>query len=323
MAASEVLEPAAETVQHGTVVRAQSGFYYIRTHDGSIVEASARGKLKLVRGDDKVTSKTLVVVGDRVRFMMGQAGRAVITEIEERHTKLARKAAFKDKEHVIVANIDQLAIVLAATQPPPRLRGLDRYLVIAEHNHIASVIVVNKVDLLEPGVPDEVFGLYRDIGYPVIYTSAKRNIGIDALKAALVDKVTALAGPSGVGKSSLLNKVQPGLGQAVSEISEATGKGRHTTSAAELFPLEEGGYIADTAGLREVGLWDMDEGEIAVGFREFHDYIPLCKFSGCLHKGDPGCAVRAAVDSGAIAPQRYESYLRLIEEDAYKDPWEK
>ncbi len=323
MPTPEVLASPPQTAQQGTVIRAQSGFYYIRTPAGEVIESVARGKLKLARGDQRVTSKTLVVVGDRVTFEIGPDGRGVITEVAERHSKLARKAAFKDKEHIIIANLDQLAIVMAAAHPPPRLRGLDRYLVLAEHNHLDALIVVNKIDLLAPGVPEEVFDLYTKIGYPVLYTSVKRGQGIDALRAALVGKISALAGPSGVGKSSLLNAVQPGLGQSVNAISQATGKGKHTTTATHLFPLDEGGFIADTAGLREIGLWEMDEGEIAAGFREFRPLIPDCRFSGCTHTHEPGCAVRAAVDSGAIAPQRYESYLRLLEEDVQKDPWEK
>lgn len=324
MHSPEVLDRPTLTAQQGVVIRAQSGFYYIRTVDGDIIEAVARGKLKLARGDTRITSKTLVVVGDEVTYAVGADGRGVITEVAERRTKLARRAAFHtEKEHIIVANLDQLAIVLAAAQPPPRLRGLDRYIVLAEHNHIIPLIIVNKIDLLAPGVPDEVFGLYREIGYHVIYTSTKTGAGIDELRQALVGKVSALAGPSGVGKSSLLNLIQPGLGRAVSEISVSTGKGRHTTTATQLFPVDGGGYIADTAGLREIGMWEMDEGEIAAGFREFRQFSPSCRFSGCTHDREPGCAVRAAMERGDIAPQRYESYLRLIEEDAYKDPWEK
>jgi len=327
----DVLESTPQVAHQGVVVRAQSGFYYIRTPDGNVVEAVARGKLKLVRGDQRVTSKTLVVPGDAVTFVIGDDGRGLITEVAERRTKLARRApranrilaGSQDREHVIVANLDQVAIVMAAAQPPPSLRGLDRYLVIAEHNGLDALIVVNKIDLLEPGIPEEVFGTYRAIGYPVLYTSARTGEGIDALRAALVGKETALAGPSGAGKSSLLNRVEPGLGEAVSEISEATGKGRHTTTRAQLFPLREGGFIADTAGLREVGLLEMDEGEIAAGFREFRPFIPECRFSGCTHVHEPGCAVRAAVEGGGITQQRYDSYLRLLEEDAYKDPWEK
>ncbi|MCW5849314.1 MAG: ribosome small subunit-dependent GTPase A [Anaerolineae bacterium] len=323
MRSPAVLDPTSPTAHTGTVVRAQGGFYFIRTPDDQVVEASARGKLKLMRGGQRITSKTLVVVGDAVTYIIGADGRGFITAVAERHSKLARKAAFEDKEHVIIANLDQLAIVLAAAQPPPRLRGLDRFLVIAEHNQLPALIVVNKIDLLEPGVPEEVFDLYRQIGYPVIYTSVKTGQGLEELSDALVGKISAFAGPSGVGKSSLLNRIQPGLGQAVSDISEATGKGRHTTSAAELFPMAGGGYIADTAGIREIGLWEMDEGEIAVGFREFRPFTPDCKFSGCTHRHEPGCAVRAAVERGDIAPQRYDSYLRLLEEDTYKDPWER
>ncbi|MFN8497419.1 MAG: ribosome small subunit-dependent GTPase A [Anaerolineae bacterium] len=331
MQSAHLLETGIETAHHGTVIRAQSGFYYIRTAEGDTVEAVARGKLKLVRGDTRVTSKTLVVVGDNVTFEMGADGRGVIVEVDERHSKWARRAvrggrsagASPDKEHIIIANLDQLAVVLAAAQPPPRLRGLDRYLVLAEQNGVNALIIVNKVDLVEPYVPDEVFSAYRDIGYRVIYTSVKTGVGMHELRDALADKVTAFVGPSGVGKSSLLNRIYPGLGQVVSDISEATGKGRHTTTASQLFPIGDDGYVADTAGIREVGLWDMDEGEIAAGFREFHAYIPLCRFSGCTHTHEPGCAVRAAAERGDIAPQRYESYLRLLEEDAYRDPWEK
>jgi ribosome biogenesis GTPase len=186
---------------------------------------------------------------------------------------------------------------------------LDRFLVIAEKQRIPVIIVANKTDLVKDA--RGIFGLYEEIGYRVIYTSARENKGVDELRDALVKKISAFAGPSGVGKSSLLNEIQPGLGLAVNEISTVMNKGRHTTVTRELFALDGGGYVADTPGWKSLALWDTSPEEIDAYFPELAPLVPHCQFSDCTHIHEPGCAVRAALEAGKIHPERFDSYLRL------------
>jgi ribosome biogenesis GTPase len=191
------------------------------------------------------------------------------------------------------------------------MRMLDRFLVIAEKGGIPAIIVANKVDLVGMDMAKKMFSVYPSLGYPVIYACAKSGEGVDELRKRLTAKVSGLAGPSGVGKSSLLNAIQPGLGLAVREVSQAIQKGRHTTNVRELFPLEIGGYVADTPGLRSLALWDTEPEELDGYFPEIAPLVAGCAFSDCTHLHEPDCAVQAAVKDGRVHPQRYESYLRL------------
>ncbi len=186
---------------------------------------------------------------------------------------------------------------------------LDRFLVVAEKQKIPAIIVANKTDLVDD--PTRTFGVYEQIGYRVIYTSAREGRGVEELRAALKGKISALAGPSGAGKSSLLNALHPGLGLAVSEVSTAVNKGKHTTVWRQLIPLEEGGYVADTPGWKSLALWDTEPEEMDAYFPELAPLVAQCQFSNCAHTHEPGCAVRAALEEGKIHPKRYESYLRL------------
>jgi ribosome biogenesis GTPase len=210
---------------------------------------------------------------------------------------------------VLLANADQAVFVFACAHPNPKLRMLDRFLVIAEKQRIPPVIVANKVDLVED--PRQIFGLYESIGYRVIYTSTKNDIGIDELYDALKNKISALAGPSGAGKSSLLNAMQPGLGLAVNEISTAVKKGRHTTVTRQMFAVEGGGYVADTPGWKSLALWDTEPEELEAYFPELRDLVQGCQFSDCTHTHEPRCAVLAAVKDGRVHPDRFASFLRL------------
>jgi len=212
---------------------------------------------------------------------------------------------------VIVANPDQAVFIFACAQPAPHLRMLDRFLVAAERAEIPAIVCANKTDLAGADEPEALFGPYRRIGYPVVFTSAKTGAGVDQLRALLRGKLSVLSGPSGVGKSSLLNAIQPGLALAVSHVSELLQKGRHTTVARELIELAEGGYVADTPGLRAIAFWDIAPEELDAYFPEIRPLVEHCTFHDCTHENTPGCAVIRAVEEGTVSPERYDSYVRL------------
>jgi ribosome biogenesis GTPase / thiamine phosphate phosphatase len=299
----------------GLVIRAQSGFFVVKTDNGEYT-CRLRGRLK--QGE---TEGDIVAVGDRVRITAHEDGTGMIDEVKERSTVFSRTRTGikKDYRQILLANPDQIVSVFACAEPEPHLRMLDRFLVIAEKQRIEALIVANKVDLVTPRQAKNIFGLYEELGYPVLYTSARTGVGVDALRDGLKDKISALAGPSGVGKSSLLNVIQPDLGLHVRAVSEATSKGRHTTQVRELFPLDGGGYVADMPGLRSLALWDIEPEELDAYFIEIRDLVSECQFSDCTHTHEPGCAVRKAVQEGHVAPERYASYLRLRFGDDLED----
>ena len=289
----------------GLIIKAQSGFFTVETRLGFVV-CQLRGKLKQGRAKGDIAA-----IGDRVRITVLPDGSGVIEEVEERERAIIRldPRPQGDYQQVLLANADQAAFVFASAHPSPRLRMLDRFLVIAEKQGIPVVIIANKIDLVEDA--KEIFGLYETIGYPVIYSSTKTGAGIEELKQILAGKISAFAGPSGAGKSSLLNAMQPGLGLAVNEISRGIDKGKHTTVTRQLFPLEGDGYIADTPGWKSLALWDTEPEELDGYFPELRELVQHCQFSDCTHTHEPGCAVRRALEEGTIHPERYESYLRL------------
>jgi len=299
----------------GLVIRAQSGFFVVKTDNGEYT-CRLRGRLK--QGE---TEGDIVAVGDRVRITAHEDGTGMIDEVKERSTVFSRTRTGikKDYRQILLANPDQIVSVFACAEPEPHLRMLDRFLVIAEKQRIEALIVANKVDLVTPRQAKDIFGLYEELGYPVLYTSARTGVGVDALRDGLKDKISALAGPSGVGKSSLLNVIQPDLGLHVRAVSEATSKGRHTTQVRELFPLDGGGYVADMPGIRSLALWDTEPEELDAYFVEIRDLVSECQFSDCTHTHEPGCAVRKAVQEGNVAPERYASYLRLRFGDDLED----
>ena len=294
-----------ETTLQGLIVKAQSGFFTVKTGQGFVI-CQLRGKLKQGKAVGDLAS-----VGDNVQVTVLADGSGVIEEVKERNRAIVRldPRPQGNYQQVLLANPDQAVFVFACAHPSPRLRMLDRFLVIAEKQNIPPVIVANKTDLVEDA--KQIFGLYESIGYRVLYTSTKTGAGIEELKSILSGKISAFAGPSGAGKSSLLNAMQPGLGLAVNEISKAMDKGKHTTVTRQLFPLEGGGYVADTPGWKSLALWDTEPEEIDGYFPELRELVQHCQFNDCTHTHEPGCAVRRALDEGKIHPERYESYLRL------------
>jgi len=294
-----------DTSQQGLIIKAQSGFFTVETGQGSVV-CQLRGKLKRGRATGDIAA-----IGDRVRITVITDGSGAIEEVEQRKQAIVRLDPRPQGEYqqVLLANADQAVFVFACAQPNPKLRMLDRFLVIAEKQNIPAVIVANKTDLVKNA--EEIFGMYEPLGYRVIYTSTKTGTGIDELHTVLKNKISALAGPSGVGKSSLLNEIQPGLGLAVNEISMAMDKGKHTTVTRQMFPLVDGGYVADTPGWKSLALWDTEPEEMEAYFPELRELVQNCQFSDCTHTHEPNCAVLAAVKEGRVHPERFESFLRL------------
>jgi ribosome biogenesis GTPase len=320
--------PAAGALLCGTVFRKYPGQYFVRSEQQTIVCSSSNrlrkqllyptsdpssGTLRRVQKVKEIEMVDPVAIGDRVQFLDAGDGTGVIREVLPRSTKLARYAAgTKPLEHVIVANLDQVLIIVAAAQPAPTWGLVDRYLVSTESCGLPARICLTKIDLADEAELLEAIRIYEAIGYPVSRTSASTGQGIDAFRELTRDQTSCLVGKSGVGKTSLLNALQPGLGLKVKEISGATGKGRHTTTHLEMFPLEGGGGIVDTPGIKQFGLWEVESQDLASLFVEMRPYVHHCRFRpDCAHTHEPGCAVRAAVKAGAVSRLRYESYLRM------------
>jgi ribosome biogenesis GTPase / thiamine phosphate phosphatase len=261
-----------------------------------------------------------IAIGDRVRFIDAGGNRAMITEVLPRLSTFSRPATVPGKrvfEQVIAANADQVIPIFSVASPTPKWGLLDRYLIAAEAAGLPSLIVITKRDLAwkNPQLAEEL-EIYRKIGYPIQLVSSVIGEGIEELKSALQGCMSVLVGKSGVGKTSLLNAIQPGLGLRVNAVSKGElGKGRHTTTHYEMFELDFGGTLVDTPGMREFGLWEIAPEELASLFPEMESYVGQCKFGlSCQHDREPGCAIRKAVIVGTISPYRYQSYMHLREE---------
>lgn len=287
-----------------------------------LVLTESKSRPQRVRSVRRLNVVEPVVAGDRVRFRPAPSSGTdvpggVIEDVLPRTRELSRQAVTTGNVPVgqtIVANLDQVVLVFAAADPEPHPGLIDRFLVSCESRDLPAVLCINKLDL---GISDELtheLCVYESLGYPVILTSVVTGEGLDELRAVIRGKTSAFVGPSGVGKSSLLNALQPGLGLRVGEISAATGKGTHTTRYAQLLPLEGGGFVADTPGLRQLGLWAVSADELDRQFPEFRPHIGKCRFGNCAHVGEQACAIKAAVERGEIDKRRYESYVKLFTE---------
>jgi ribosome biogenesis GTPase / thiamine phosphate phosphatase len=291
--------------REGTVLSNVGGRYQISS-SGEELEASLRGRFKQ-------ESQTQVLVGDRVMVDVQPDGSATIESVLPRTNVLERRMPGRRRGvRRIAANVDQVIVVGAADRPAWDSHLVDRFVVVAEVNGLPAVVVVNKVDLVDD--PSVLGAPYEAAGYRVLYTSAKNGMGIPALRDALRGHVSLLSGTTGVGKSSLLNAVDPGLDLRTGAVSRKAGAGRHTTVSAAMHPLEGGGYVVDTPGLRDVGLWAVDPSEVAQAFPDFAAYAAQCRFDDCRHRGEPDCGVVAAVERGDVDAGRLGSYRQLLEE---------
>jgi len=301
----------------GTVIRLDTASCLVLC-DGERVRCPLPGRWRRRRGGQT----RLIAVGDRVDVEVQANGEGTLGTAHPRHGgKLSRKAAGeRDVEQVVASNVDQLVVVVAAEDPPVNRRFLDRLVVSGEHGELEVAVCVNKMDLAQSGAFEELAALYAGLGYRTVLTSALTGMGVEELRGLLAGKTSVLAGPSGVGKSRLLMAVQPGLELRVSAVSSATGKGRHTTTAVSLLPLDVGGYVVDTPGVREFALFDMERDELKHYFPEMGRLFGQCNFGDCSHLHEPGCAVIAAVGAGGIAAERYESYCRIYESLPEPDP---
>ncbi len=342
--ASDTFAPPPDTL--GIVLSGTGGVWRVRRNDGVVVEAALRGRLKRFddakakqaradrdgvrarvggksradrhdeRADERELPTLKLAVGDEVQLEQDDASaRWAIAGILPRRSQLARRAPGGGYgERIVAANIDQVLVVFAAANPEPHPRMLDRFLIIAEANDIAARVVINKADLVSPESARLRFADYERAGYPVHVTSTTTGRGLDALRAVLEGRTTALSGPSGVGKSSLMNAMFHGLDLRVGEISQSVNKGRHTTVGALLHPLPSGGYVVDTPGLREIGMWGLTAEHLDGYFPEFRPYLGECRFVDCVHVVEPGCAVRDALARDDISAVRYDTYVKLLDE---------
>jgi ribosome biogenesis GTPase / thiamine phosphate phosphatase len=309
----------------GVVIKVTGSWHEVRLDNGAIISCRIIGKLRLE--DIKTTNP--VGVGDRVSVELEQddRSRGSIKEILPRKNYIVRQSPRRKHDlHLLASNVDQALLVTTIIQPMLKMGFIDRFLLMTEPHDIPVIIVINKSDLF--GEEEwELFGglkiIYEEIGHQVRSCSSYSNEGIEEIKSLLQNKTTLVAGQSGVGKSTLINTIQPGLGLKTDEISDYSGKGQHTTTFAEMFPLTMGGFIIDTPGIKMLSYNNLEPLDVAHNFREFFVLSEHCRYPNCLHKDEPGCAVKLAVEQGEVSPMRYEHYLQILSEIQDQNYWER
>jgi ribosome biogenesis GTPase / thiamine phosphate phosphatase len=296
------------SIVSGRVLRVHGLNCIVRSEDGSQHSCAVRGLLKSLATEQR----HVVAAGDQVYFRPEGQSQGIILAVKERHGVLSRTS--KGKRHIIVSNVDLLLIIASAAQPDLKPHLIDRFLVTAEQAGLEPVIVINKVDLIDPVELQPVVGVYAQMGYRTLMVSAAKGWGVATLRDLVHGRQSVVTGQSGVGKSSLLNAIQTGLALRVQQVSQENMKGKHTTTTAELIPLAAGGYLVDTPGIRQLELWDVSPPEVCGLFRDIRPYVSHCRFPDCTHIHEVDCAVLDAVADGRIDPRRYNSYVHLIED---------
>ncbi|MFT4073394.1 MAG: ribosome small subunit-dependent GTPase A [Dysgonamonadaceae bacterium] len=298
----------------GLVIKNTGSWYLVKTDNG-VIESKVKGNFRL-KG---IRSTNPVTVGDRVKIILNQEGTAFITEIEDRKNYIIRRSSNLSKQsHIIAANLDRVLLIVTIRYPETSTTFIDRFLASAEAYRVPATLVINKIDAYDSDAveyADALIALYENIGYPCIKISALNNLGIEQLEDLLKGKITLLSGHSGVGKSTLINRIVPNAEVKTGEISSYHHKGMHTTTFSEMLELSQGGYIIDTPGIKGFGTVDMEKEEIYHFFPEIFKYSAECRFNNCLHLKEPGCAVRKAVEEHFISESRYHSYLSMMEDD--------
>lgn len=303
----------------GTVIKSTGSWYQVLAENKQIYECRLKGNFRL-KGQKNTNP---ITVGDHVEIEIeDNTQNAVISKLEERKNYIIRKATNLSKQtHIIASNIDQAILVVTLAYPRTSTGFIDRFLVTAEAYSVPVIIVFNKADMYEGAaleVVNELAAVYQKAGYKTVLISAIKNKGIDELKLIMKDKVSLISGHSGVGKSTLINALEPSLNLKVSEISETHEKGMHTTTFAEMFPLSFGGFIIDTPGIKEFGMVDIKPEELGHFFPEIRELMQHCKYNNCLHQNEPGCAVRNAVEENLLDEERYINYLNILNSEELK-----
>lgn len=292
----------------GTVLRSGGLRSTVRSTDGELYECATRRILKTLATDQR----HVVAAGDRVLFRPDRNNEGIIERVEPRRGVLCRTS--RGRQHVLVANVDQLLIISSAAEPVIKPHLIDRFLVTAEKSKIAPIICINKIDLINPADLQPLVGVYARMGYRVLLMSVQTGFGMDAVRQLVRGRQSVVIGQSGVGKSSLLNAIEANLQLKVNAVSAESQKGKHTTTAAQLIPLEMGGYVVDTPGIRQFQLWDIIPTEVIGFFRDLRPYVSLCQFPDCTHTHEANCAIKHAVADGALDARRYESYCQMFAE---------
>lgn len=308
----------------GLVIKNTGSWYTVKTDDGNIVESKIKGNFRL-KG---IRSTNPVAVGDRVEIIRNQEGTAFISAIEDRRNYIIRKSQNLSKQsHIIAANVDQAFLIVTVNYPQTSTTFIDRFLASAEAYSVPVVLVFNKTDLLseeERHYQDMMMTLYETVGYQCVAISAEKGDGVDTLLPLLHDKITLLSGNSGVGKSTLINRILPGVNLRTAEISDSHNTGMHTTTFSEMLLLPDGGYIIDTPGIKGFGTFNMEPEEISGFFKEIFRFSKDCRFNNCTHTHEPDCAVIKAVEDHYIAASRYQSYLSMLndkDENKYREAY--